>query len=95
MMVILCTWCGTEHEAGADGFCSDDCHQNFNVACQLWGKASFGAGEVTIFQLRTCLGRRAQRARADPASEGTKAPETETCPGGIPSAADAVVENAQ
>ncbi len=92
-MAVLCTWCRTEHEAGADGFCSDGCHQKFSTACQLWAEEQYGCGELSIFQLRTCLGRREQCSRADPASEGTKAPETKMRPGGTPSAADAVAEN--
>ena len=92
-MIISCKWCETEHEAGIDSFCSDDCHQNFNIACQLWGEGAYGAGEVTIWQLQRCLDRHARRARADPASEGTQAPETEMRPSGTLSAADAVAEN--
>ena len=74
----LCVWCGTEHEAGVNGFCSEDCRQNFHTACRIWGEEQYGAGEVSVFQLRTCLGRRAWRTRHHPASERTKAPETGT-----------------
>ena len=52
MMAALCTWCGTEHEAGAGGFCSDDCRRDFHTACQLWGEGAYGAGQVTVWQLR-------------------------------------------
>ena len=75
-MAILCTWCGTEHEAGAGNFCSDDCHQKFSTACQLWGEGAYGAGEVSIWQLHTALGRHECRAQVDPAQEGSEAPYT-------------------
>ncbi len=61
-MAALCTWCGTNHETGAGGFCSEDCRHDFQTACQLWGE---GAETVEIWQLRVCLARCAQR---DPAS---------------------------
>ena len=68
----LCTWCGVET---AEKFCSEACCQNFSTACQTWGEEQYGCGVVSIWQLHTCLGRRARR---DPASEGAKAPETKT-----------------
>ena len=77
-MSQLCTWCETDHEAGVDGFCSEDCRRIFRTACRVWGEEEFGAGEVSIFQLRTCLGRRAHRTQRKTASERGKAPETET-----------------
>ena len=81
-MSQLCTWCGTEFEPQGTGrsvkkFCSENCRRDFHTACRIWGEETFGAEEVTIFQLRTCLRR---RARHDLASEGTKAPETEKRP---------------
>ncbi len=77
-MATLCTWCGCDHNAGVEGFCSGNCRQNFDTACQLWGKEQFGCGEVSVWQLHTCLGRHARRAQRDPASEGTRhAPDTE------------------
>ena len=86
-MTRLCTWCTAAYEPQGTGrsvkkFCSKSCRRDFHTACRIWGEEAFGAGEVTVFQLRTCLGRRARRARRYPASEGTKAPETETRTGG-------------
>ena len=78
----LCTWCGTEHEAEVDDFCSGDCRQNFDAACLLWGKEQYGCGEVSIWQLDTCLRRQKRRAQSDPASEQVKAPETSVRPDG-------------
>ena len=82
-----CIWCGTEFEPQGTGrsvkkFCSQSCRRDFHTACRIWGEEEYGCGEVSIFQLRTCLGRRACRARRYPASEGAKAPETETCTDG-------------
>ena len=91
-MGTFCRWCSVE---SAEEFCSEDCRRDFHTACQLWGEGAYGAGEVTVWQLRICLARRTQRARADPASEGTKAPEPEMRPGGTLSAANTVAENAQ
>ena len=75
-MIISCRWCETEHEAGADAFCSDDCHQNFNIACQLWGEEAYGAGEVSVWQLHICLARRAHRTQRDFDTKRGKTPET-------------------
>ncbi len=61
-MAALCTWCGTNHETGAEGFCSESCRRDFQTACQLWGE---GAETVEIWQLRICLARCVQR---DPAT---------------------------
>ncbi len=58
----LCTWCGTEHEAGVEGFCSEDCRRNFHSACQLWGEAAYGAGEASIWQLQELQGRLERQA---------------------------------
>jgi len=71
-----CLWCGTEFEPQGTGrsvkkFCSESCRRDFHTACRIWGEEAFGAGEVTVFQLRTCLGRRARRYLA---SEGPRAP---------------------
>ena len=76
-----CTWCGTEFEPQGTGqnnkkFCSESCRRDFHAACRIWGEEQHGCGEVSIFQLRTCLGRRAWRTRHHPSSEGAKAPET-------------------
>ena len=77
----MCTWCGTEFEPQGTGrsvkkFCSESCRRDFHTACRIWGEEEYGCGEVSIFQLRTCLGRRARRTQRDPASEGVKAHET-------------------
>ncbi len=61
-MAALCTWCGTDHKTGVEGFCSKTCRRDFRTACQLWGK---GAETVSIWQLQICLGRSARR---DPAT---------------------------
>ena len=84
-MSQLCTWCGTEFEPQGTGrsvkkFCSESCRRDFHTACRIWGEEQYGCGEVSIFQLRTCLGRRTRRAQRDPASEGAKAHETVTRP---------------
>ena len=84
-MSQLCTWCGTEFEPQGTGrsvkkFCSESCRRDFHTACRIWGEEEYGCGEVSIFQLRTCLGRRARRTQRDQASEGAKAPETVTRP---------------
>ena len=47
-MGMVCTWCGTEHEAGVEGFCSEDCRQNFNAACRIWAAAEYEAERVSI-----------------------------------------------
>ncbi len=60
-MATLCTWCGTNRECGAEGFCSEDCRRDFKTACQLWGE---GAETVPIWQLRICLARSGQRDAA-------------------------------
>ncbi len=77
----LCTWCGTEFEPRGTGrsvkkFCSESCRRDFHTACRIWGEEQYGCGELSIFQLRTCLGRRARRTQRDPASERGKARET-------------------
>ena len=82
-MSRLCTWCGTEFELQGTGcsvkkFCSDNCRRDFHTACRIWGEEQYGCGEVSIWQLHTCLGRRACRVRRYPASKGAMAPETET-----------------
>ena len=61
-MAGLCTWCGTDQETGAEGFCSEACRSDFQTACQLWGE---GAEAVPIWQLRISLARHAPR---DPAT---------------------------
>ena len=61
-MAGLCTWCGTDQETGAEGFCSKSCRRDFQTACQLWGE---GAETVPIWQLRIDFDRRAPR---DPAT---------------------------
>ncbi len=68
-MVAVCRWCGA---GTTEKFCSEDCRRDFHSACQLWGEGAYGAGNVSIWQLRTCL---AQRARRDFAPEGNPAPE--------------------
>ena len=78
-----CTWCAGEFEPQVTGrsakkFCSESCRRDFHTACRIWGEEQYGCGELSIFQLRTCLGRRACRTRHYPASEGAQAPETET-----------------
>ncbi len=83
----LCTWCGSTFEPQVTGrsvkrFCSKDCRQSFHAACRIWGEEAFGAGEVSIFQLQTCLARRARRTQRDSASERGKAPETGASPVG-------------
>ena len=80
-MSRLCTWCGTEFEPQGTGrsvkkFCSESCRRDFHTACRIWGEEQYGCGEVSIFQLRTTLGRRARRPQRDLASERAKAPET-------------------
>ena len=77
-----CTWCQTEFEPQGTGrnvkkFCSGICRRNFHTACRIWGEEAFGTGEVSVFQLRTCLGRRARRTQRDPATERGKLSETE------------------
>ena len=88
-MSQLCTWCGTEFEPQGTGrsvkkFCSESCRRDFHTACRIWGEEEYGCGEVSIFQLRTCLGRRARRTQRDPAPERSKAPETGARTGGLP-----------
>ncbi len=80
-MSQLCTWCETEFEPQGTGrsakkFCSQSCRRDFHTACRIWGEEQYGCGELSIFQLRTCLGRRARRTQRDPASEQGKALET-------------------
>ncbi len=82
-----CLWCGTEFEPQGTGrsvkkFCSKSCRRDFHTACRIWGEEQYGAGEVTIFQLRICLNRRARRTQRDLASEQGKAPETGACADG-------------
>ena len=62
---MICTWCGAEFESRGTGgsakrFCSKNCRHDFHSACRAWGEEAYGTGEVSIFQLRTCLGRRAR-----------------------------------
>lgn len=83
-MMGPCTWCGVET---AEKFCSEACRRDFDSACQLWGEGAYGAGEVSIWQLHTCLRRRARRAQSDSASERGKAPETSVRPDGALSGA--------
>lgn len=69
-MSPLCTWCGTDFEPQGTGrsvkkFCSKSCRRDFHTTCRIWGEEQYGCGQVTIFQLRTCLGRRARRAQHD------------------------------
>ena len=65
-----CKWCGTDFEPQGTGrsvkkFCSATCRRDFHTACRIWGEEQYGCGQVTIFQLRTCLSRRARRAQCD------------------------------
>ena len=101
-MIIPCKWCGTEHEAGAGGFCSDACHQNFNTACQLWGEEAYGTGEVSIWQLQRCLDRQAHcvQGKAVGVALGYEkyailGTEPRTRSGAPPGAAVPAAENAQ
>ncbi len=76
----LCTWCGSTFEPQVTGrsvkrFCSKDCRQSFHAACRIWGEEEFGAGQVSIFQLQTCLARRARRTERDSASERDNPPK--------------------
>ncbi len=76
-MSVLCTWCGTEFETQGTGrgvkkFCSESCRRDFHTACRIWGEEQYGCGEVSIWQLHTCLGRHAHRTQRDPASEGAQ-----------------------
>ncbi len=57
-MAARCIWCGTDHETGLEGFCSEVCRRDFRTACQLWGE---GAEAVPIWQLRINLARHAPR----------------------------------
>ncbi len=82
-MSPLCTWCETEFEPQVIGlsvkrFCSTDCRQDFHAACRIWGEEAHGAGEVTTFQLRTSLARRARRTERNLAAGGPQVPKTET-----------------
>ena len=61
-MATLCIWCGTEHEAGVEGFCSEDCRRDFNTACRIWAAAEYEAERVSIFDLRTAFYERAHSA---------------------------------
>ncbi len=95
-----CLWCGTEFEPQGTGrsvkkFCSKSCRRDFHTACRIWGEEQYGAGEVTIFQLRICLGRRARRAQHDPASEQGKALETGVRAGGLLGGAAPMAGSAQ
>ncbi len=86
-MSRLCIWCETEFEPQGTGrsakkFCSQSCRRDFHTACRIWGEEQYGCGELSIFQLRKCLGRRARRTQRDPASEWGKAPETGLRTGG-------------
>ncbi len=88
---MICTWCGTDFEPRAVGgsvrrFCSKNCRHDFHSACRVWGEEAYGIGEVSIFQLRTCLGRRVCCVeRASPAGS-TQSPETEKRTDGPPAA---------
>ncbi len=80
-MATLCIWCGTEHEAGVEGFCSEDCRRDFNTACRIWAAAEYEAERVSIFELRTALYQRARSLGRDPASASPSAPpDTEPSP---------------
>ena len=68
-MGMVCTWCGVET---AEKFCSEDCRENFDTACRIWGEEAFGSGEVSIWQLHRCLGRRARRTQRDLAPKGAQ-----------------------
>ena len=90
-MTQPCTWCGATFEPQVTGrsvkkFCSTDCRQSFHAACRIWGEEAHGAGAVSIFQLRTCVARRARRTERDLGTEGTADPETATRPDGPPAA---------
>ena len=96
-MSRLCAWCGTEFEPQGTGrsvkkFCSESCRRDFHTACRIWGEEQYGCGEVSIFQLRTCLGRRAWRTRHHPSSERGKAPQTGTRADGTLRAAASMAE---
>ena len=76
-MSQTCTWCGTEFEPQVTGrsvkrFCSKGCRQSFHAACRIWGEEAHWAGAVSIFQLRTCIARRARRTERDPAPGGSQ-----------------------
>ena len=93
----LCTWCSSTFEPQVTGrsvkrFCSKDCRQSFHAACRIWGEEAFGADEVSILQLQTCLARRARRTQRDSASERGKAPETGASPVGTLRAAAPVAD---
>ena len=61
----------------------EDCRRDFHSACQLWGEGAYGVGNVSIWQLHTCL---AQRARRGLAPGGNPALEAKLCTGALPGA---------
>ena len=88
-LCMFCTWCGTEFEPRINGgsaqrFCSAPCRRTFDGACRIWAAQEYDAEHVSIFTLRTAFYKRARCVQRDPASKGTKAPETEACPGRPP-----------
>ena len=97
-MSALCTWCGTEFEPQGTGrsvkkFCSESCRRDFHTACRIWGEEAFGTGAVSVFQLRTCLGRRARRYLASEGPPG--APEAQKRTSAPPGATVPVAEIVQ
>ena len=80
-LCTFCIWCGTEYESRSNGgsaqrFCSAPCRRAFDSACRIWAAAEYEAERVSIFTLRTAFYERARCVESNPASEGTKAPET-------------------
>ena len=88
-MGMVCRWCGAET---TEKFCSEDCRRDFHSACQLWEEGAYGAGNVSIWQLHTCLGRQVHRSRRDLAPGGNPAPEAEKRTGALPGAAVPITE---
>ena len=96
-MTRSCTWCTAAYEPQGAGrslkkVCSESCRRDFHTACRIWGEEAFGTGEVSVFQLRTCLGRRARRYLVSEGPPG--APEAQKRTGAPPGATVPVSENA-
>ena len=88
-MSQLCTWCGTAYQPRSNGgsaqrFCAAPCRRAFDSACRIWATAEYDAERVSIFTLRTAFYERARCVGNSPASEGAKAPGTETRTDGAP-----------
>ncbi len=82
-MSRLCTWCGSDFAPQGTGrsvkkFCSESCRRDFHAACRIWGEEQYGCGELSIFQLRTCLGRRARRVQRNNARRRPRTPRART-----------------